>query len=107
VSRDYQSPRYVRWRKAVYARDHFRCRLCGRADDLNAHHIKTWASCPALRFAVGNGITLCRVCHLRVSNNEEAYEGALGRLVRPADKEARLGLILMRHEEDEPLHGPA
>lgn len=101
MSRNWNSPRYVRWRKAVYARDGFRCRLCGRTDDLNAHHVKTWARYPSLRFVVGNGITLCAICHLRVRGCEAKYEAAFERLIRPRDKRVRLGMILKRYGQQE------
>lgn len=96
MGRDYGSPAYVRWRKRVYARDGYRCRLCGSCDGLNAHHIKMWARFPSLRFVVSNGITLCRVHHLLVSGREEEYEAAFTRLVGN-DGGLRVQLIMMRY----------
>ena len=107
VARDFSSPQYVRWRKAVFARDGFACRLCGGRDGLNAHHIKRWAAYPALRFAVSNGVTLCGSCHEKVRDREEEYESAFLRLVRPtgAAGDAQLALILMRHADQEEQEG--
>jgi len=41
---------------------------------VQAHHIKKWASNPAERFSIMNGITLCKQCHNQVTGSEEHYE---------------------------------
>ena len=57
------------WRGAVFARDGWTCQKCGiksgqgKAVYLTPHHIKNFAQYPELRFAIDNGITLCRECH--------------------------------------------
>lgn len=52
------------WRKAVFERDDYTCRLCGlRGMKLNAHHIKPYAYYHDFRFDVNNGVTLCVSCH--------------------------------------------
>jgi 5-methylcytosine-specific restriction endonuclease McrA len=61
------TPEYKEWRLAVYARDHWTCQDCGRHCDehqIVAHHKKPFKDYPELRYAVENGITLCRRCHL-------------------------------------------
>ena len=60
TQRNYEDPNYKKWRKEVYRRDGFKCRWpnCKARRGLNAHHIKTWAHYPGLRFDPNNGITL-------------------------------------------------
>lgn len=55
---------YKLWRKAVYERDKYTCRWCKtKGIRLHAHHIKPFSQFPELRFAIDNGITLCKDCH--------------------------------------------
>lgn len=69
---------YKRWRSAVFERDDYRCRECGRRGGYKqAHHVKPVAeilrersidthaealACPAL-WEVANGLTVCPKCH--------------------------------------------
>lgn len=59
------APELKVWRKSVFERDHFTCQDCGKVGGyLNAHHVKSWAKYPDLRFELTNGITLCETpCH--------------------------------------------
>ncbi len=71
VSREYdkikRSAAYKEWRAEVYKRDYWTCKSCGyKGNDIVAHHIKSFADYPELRFDVGNGITLCRSCHIKL-----------------------------------------
>jgi 5-methylcytosine-specific restriction endonuclease McrA len=48
------------FRKAVFARDGFRCAMCGRSDvKLDAHHIMDRHDMPNGGYVLENGITLC------------------------------------------------
>lgn len=64
------SAEYKNWRKLIFIRDNYTCQECEiLGGKLNAHHIKTWAEFPELRFEVGNGVTLCEDCHKEVHRN--------------------------------------
>lgn len=55
---------YRQWRIGVFDRDNFTCLICGqRGGELNADHIKPFATHPDLRFKIDNGRTLCVSCH--------------------------------------------
>lgn len=69
-----KSVKFKEWRKAVFKRDGYCCKLChdyskkGHRLILHSHHIKSWANFPEDRFKVDNGITLCKSCHIYVTN---------------------------------------
>lgn len=51
------------WANAVKDRDGRKCVVCGAAGS-DAHHIFSERYFPKYRLDVGNGITLCRKCHV-------------------------------------------
>lgn len=56
---------YRLWREAVFARDNWICQKCNRKGlELHPHHIRNFAEVKELRFAIDNGITLCKKCHM-------------------------------------------
>ncbi len=62
-------------RAEVLKRDKHKCRMCDKKKKkLQIHHIQTWASATALRFDVGNCITLCSSCHYSIRGKEEYYQ---------------------------------
>jgi len=61
---DFHNPKYKAFRAAVLGRDNWACRKCGkRGGKLHAHHVRSWAEHPDLRYDPSNGITLCHPCH--------------------------------------------
>jgi len=68
----YYSSQYKEWRKKVFEQDNYICQDCGicsgngKATYLTAHHIKSFAKYPELKFEISNGITLCEECHCKV-----------------------------------------
>jgi len=63
-------PEYKKWREDIFIRDNYTCQKCkiksgnGHAVKLNAHHIVSIVENPDLVFDTGNGMTLCRKCHV-------------------------------------------
>ncbi len=54
------------WRESVFARDSWTCQCCGKiGGELNAHHINNFSQFPEQRTSIQNGITLCKICHLK------------------------------------------
>lgn len=68
------NPRYVEWRKSVFLRDGYVCKISNEdcSKTLQAHHILRWADYPELRYEVNNGITLCAKHHPRKKIDEKA-----------------------------------
>ena len=63
----YGGSQHRAWRRAVFVRDSHTCQRCGkRGGYLTAHHIKSFAAFPDLRFEISNGVTLCEPCHATV-----------------------------------------
>jgi 5-methylcytosine-specific restriction endonuclease McrA len=95
--RNFDDPLYKKWRGKVFRRDFFSCRMCGSKTSLQAHHIRRWADCIELRFVVGNGITLCKVCHSLVKDREEEYAPMfLGLVGTKPNKQSKNDIIDIR-----------
>lgn len=73
TAKDRRSSAYGNWRKQVWLRDNFKCKIVnpdckGR---LEAHHILSYTAYPELRYDINNGITLCHFHHPRKKIDEE------------------------------------
>ena len=62
-TRSLKGSRWERIRRAVFARDRWRCRACGRPGRLEAHHIRSLER-GGDPFDPANILTLCRACHV-------------------------------------------
>jgi len=79
---------YKEWRKEVWLRDNFKCRI---ADDkcngrIEAHHILAWSEHPELRYQINNGITLCHAHHPRKRAEEKRLIPTFQELVSVSSK---------------------
>ena len=89
--RFFNSLEYKQWRKGVYTRDNKTCQWpnCNSKKKINAHHIKTWANHPGLRYDVNNGITLCYEHHKMIMGIETYYEAVFLKIVADKKKDDR------------------
>lgn len=55
---------YKEWQQAVFAKDGYKCVICGNTNDLTADHIFPVVSHPELKYQVSNGRTLCDKCRV-------------------------------------------
>ncbi len=76
-----------RWavvRRAVFERDRWRCRLCGRAGRLECDHVSPLQREPGQDPYDWNGLqTLCRACHIEKTRRENRRE------LSPAERQWR------------------
>lgn len=67
--------KYKDWRTSVFRRDEYTCQDCGkRGGQTQAHHIKSWAKYPDLRYEVNNGRTLCLSCNKEANRMQAMNE---------------------------------
>jgi 5-methylcytosine-specific restriction endonuclease McrA len=53
------------WRESILKRDNCTCRICGKKEIREIHHLKSIRERPDLASDVNNGITMCHTCHMR------------------------------------------
>ena len=73
VQKDRRSSAYNTWRREVYKRDGYTCRIHNEdcSGRLEAHHILGFTEHEDLRYNINNGITLCHFHHPRVREEEK------------------------------------
>lgn len=75
-----ESPLYRIFRNSVLKRDTFQCIWCHSENNLEVHHLYSFASFPEGRFDIKNAISLCHSCHLQTPNygsKEKAFSEKL------------------------------
>lgn len=62
----------AKWAKDVRERDKT-CTFCGSGENLHAHHVLKYEHFEAHRLDLGNGLTVCENCHLKIHSKGGAY----------------------------------
>ena len=72
-SEERRSPIYKDWRKRVWVRDNWKCKIDNHDCNgrIEAHHILSYTNYPELRYEINNGITLCHAHHPRKRAEEK------------------------------------
>ena len=82
TAKDRRSYAYSDWRKNVWQRDNYKCRINENCQGrLEAHHILSWEKFPELRYKINNGILLCHAHHPRVRAEEKRLAPTFQELV--------------------------
>ena len=73
---------YDIWRRSVYKRDDYICKLCGEARHaVHAHHIRKQSLYPESVLDINNGITMCKKCHESTYGKEELFAEELQMMI--------------------------
>jgi 5-methylcytosine-specific restriction endonuclease McrA len=56
------------FRRQVFTRDGYKCRVCGASGQLDTHHIIPREHIANGGYVKENGITLCSTCHLKAED---------------------------------------
>lgn len=89
-----KEPRYKAWRESVFTRDNWTCQACSKKGVyLEAHHLKSWAKFPELRYELSNGQTLCVPCHEKTDDyrgkGHGQYRSKIGKRVEEYENSER------------------
>lgn len=82
-TRNFDTPEYKAFRKAVLKRDKYKCKYpqCNKSAR-QVHHIIRWADSVHLRYTVSNGISLCYDCHKKIKGKEKYFILVFAEIVR-------------------------
>lgn len=89
ANKDRRSSAYADWRKQVWERDSWKCKIANAdcSGRLEAHHILGWTEYVELRYEVNNGITLCHAHHPRKRAEEKRLSPYFQELVSVSKKQ--------------------
>lgn len=81
--KDRRSSAYIYWRKTVWLRDNYKCRIASTdcKGRIEVHHILSYTKYPELRYQLNNGITLCHAHHPRKRDEEAKLSPYFQKLV--------------------------
>jgi hypothetical protein len=74
-------PEYKKWIKSVLSRDRYVCQICGSVENVEAHHMYSYAYYPQYRLSTKHGITMCHYCH----TGFHAWNGGFDKNCIPSD----------------------
>lgn len=88
---------WANWRQRVFSRDRYQCVMCPHTQaqklvykaqrrHLEPHHIQRKIDHPERLHDVDNGVTLCNVCHSKVTDHEKQFEEVFVRYVQKLRK---------------------
>jgi 5-methylcytosine-specific restriction endonuclease McrA len=58
------------FREGILKRDEYKCVICGKTGNLDAHHIINRKEMPNNGYSLLNGVSLCSVCHWKAEIKE-------------------------------------
>jgi len=64
---------FKNWKKDVFICNSHICFMCKSKEQLIAHHKKDFKNNRKLRYAVNNGVIVCRACHLKIHKPKRKY----------------------------------
>ena len=64
------SSEWKKKRKEIMKRDNFECKLCGKKEGLQCHHVHSLDVNWEMRLDNNNIITVCKDCHSNIHNNK-------------------------------------
>jgi hypothetical protein len=79
-----RSSKYSEWRKRVYERDSFKCKINSQdcKGRIEVHHILSFTKYPELKYEINNGISLCHKHHPRKRKEEASMSPYFQELIK-------------------------
>lgn len=77
---------YDEVRKKCLKRDKHRCQMCGSKRKIEVHHIIRYADSKYLRCEISNLVSVCTICHKKVTGREIHYVKFFQEIVKRNEK---------------------